>query len=123
MDLVQFQHSLEDHQTTYSTIDALVQKIQSIPNHQALKLNLELTLYVCKVVENIVGTKSKTSTIDKSNMVIQVFQTLFPDLTDEQINYLKTQISYFWSNKMIKRRGLFIKYGIYTFNFLKKKFI
>ena len=123
MDLVSFQNSLQDHQTTYSTIDALVQKIQSIPNHQALKLDLELTLYICKVVENIIGSKSSTSTIDKSNIVVSVFQAIFPDLTDDQIAYIKQQIQYFWSNKLIKRVPMLIRVGVYAFNIFKKKLL
>lgn len=121
MDLVSFQNSLSDHNTTFTTVDALVQKIQSIPNHQALKLDLELTLYVCKVVENIIGSKSTTSTIDKGKIVITVFQAIFPNLTDDEIAYIKNQIQYFWSNKMIVRRSTIIKYGIYAFNILLKK--
>lgn len=121
MDLVSFQNSLQDHNTTFSTVDQLVQKIQSIPNHQALKLDLELTLYVCKVVENVIGKKSNTSSIDKGNIVVTVFQAIFPTLTDDEIAYIKRQIQYFWSNKLIQRRGLLIKYGIFAFNILKKK--
>jgi len=122
MDLVSFENSLDDHNTTYTTVDALVQKIQSIPNHQALKLDMELTLYVCKVVEEVIGKKSKTSTVDKGTIVLSVFQAIFPRLSDEDTAYIKNQIQYFWSNKMIKRRGLLIKYGIFAFNLLKKKF-
>ena len=121
MDLVDFKNSLSDHNITYSTIADLVTKIQTIPNHQALKLDLELTLYICKVVENIIGKKTKTSTIDKSNMVIQVFRAIFPTMSPDEINYVQNQIQYFWSNKMIKRRGTLIKYGIYALNFVKKK--
>ena len=122
MDLVSFQNSLQDHNTTFTTVDALVQKIQAIPNHQALKLDLELTLYVCKVVENIIGSKSKTSSIDKGNIVVTVFQAIFPSLSDDEIAYIRKQIQYFWSNKMIVRRGLLVKCGIFAFNLLKKKF-
>ena len=122
MDLVSFQNSLDDHNTTYTTVDALVQKIQSIPNHQALKLDLELCLYVCKVIENTIGSKSPTSSIDKCNIAITVFQAIFPALTSDDIVYLKKQIQYFWSNKMITKRGLLVKMGIFAFNILKKKF-
>ena len=123
MELVSFKNSLLDHNTTFSTIDALVQKIQTIPTHQALKLDLELTLYICKVVENIIGSKSSTSTIDKSTIVINVFQAIYPDLTDDQIAYIKQQIQYFWANKLIKRVPALIRLGIFTFNLVKKKFV
>ena len=121
MDLVDFKNSLDDHNTTYTTVDAIVQKIQSIPNHQNLKLDLELTLYVCKVVENVISKKSKTSTIDKGEIVVSVFKAIFPRLTDEEIAYVKKQIQYFWSNKLIKRRSTLIKFGIFAFNIIKKK--
>ena len=121
MDLVSFQNSLEDHNTTYTTVDAIVQKIQSIPNHQALKLDLELCLYVCKVIENMIGSKSSTSTVDKSTIAVTVFKAIFPDLTDTETAYIQKQIQYFWSNKLITKRGLLIKFGIFAFNILKKK--
>ena len=72
MELVTFQNSLADHNVTYSTIQDLISKIQTIPNHQGLKLDPELTLYVCKVVENIIGPKVKTSQVDKANIAIIV---------------------------------------------------
>jgi hypothetical protein len=122
MDLVSFQNSLADHHVTYTTVSELITKIQSIPNHQDLKLDLELTLYICKVVENIIGKKSKTSTIDKLEIVIKVFQGIYPVLTPEELTYIKNQVQYFWTNKMIKRRKVVVKYGIYAFNIIKKKF-
>jgi hypothetical protein len=123
MDLVDFKNSLADHNLTHGTVQDVAAKIQTIPNHQLLKLDPELTLYVCNSVENIVGQKSSTSTIDKSNMVVTIFNSIFPGLTEDEIDYVKKQIRYFWSNSMIKRRGFFVKYGILTLNLLKKKLL
>jgi hypothetical protein len=121
MELVGFKNSLADHVTVNTTVQDIIAKVQTIPNHPTLKMDLELTLYICKVVENIVSPKVKTSTIDKSNIVVQVFQGIFPDMTDTDIEYIKKQIQYFWSNKMITRKKFIVKYGIYAYNLLKKK--
>jgi hypothetical protein len=123
MDLVTFKNSLSDHIETHGTIEQLVSKVQTLPNYAALKLDPELTLWVCKCVENIVSKKTPTSTVDKSTIVIETFKSLFPDLTPEEHEYIKKQIQYFWTNKIIKRKGFIKKIAIYGYQILKKKFI
>ena len=39
--------------------DALLIKIQKIPEMQKLKLNVELTLLVCNIIENSISKNSK----------------------------------------------------------------
>jgi len=68
----------------------ILNEIKAIPNYQDLKTSIELTLYVCKVVENLI---TKDHKIDKKQVVIDILKQAFP-LTDDEINSIGVQIEF-----------------------------
>ena len=68
-----------------------------------LKMDDELTLFVCKVVENIVKKKNK---IDKKALVLQVLEDLFL-LSDTECEIIKLSIEFLFNNGKIKKTSAF----------------
>ena len=52
-------NSLSKHFVFHDLVNVLVTKIKEIPKFEELKLNIELTLLCCNIVENSVKKKSK----------------------------------------------------------------
>jgi len=82
--------TLESHLMENVTKLNILNEIKAIPNYQDLKTSIELTLYVCKVVENLI---TKDHKIDKKQMVIDILKQAFP-LTDDEINSIGVQIEF-----------------------------
>ena len=52
METVIFKNSLETHNNVENLVIDLTTKIRAIPNVLNLKLDIELTCYICNVIEN-----------------------------------------------------------------------
>ena len=77
-------NSLKKHTLFYNLIDDIVQKIQSeIKAIDKLRLDPELTLLICNLIENSIATGNKFD-INKKQLAIQIMTQIFNLNTDEQ---------------------------------------
>ena len=58
-ELVDYENELNTHVVKNNLIDKIVEKINKIPKHRELRLNPELILLVCNIVENTITKKMK----------------------------------------------------------------
>ena len=65
---IPFVNALEKSNMYNCIRDAIIVKIQKIPQLQSLKLNVELTLLVCNIIENSINNNSKYHKIDKKTI-------------------------------------------------------
>ena len=65
---VPFVHALEKSNIYNCIRDAIIQKLQKIPEIQKLRLNPELTLLVCNIIETSISNNSKNYKIDKKTI-------------------------------------------------------
>jgi hypothetical protein len=56
---IPFVNALEKSNIYNCIRDAVILKIQKIPQLQSLRLNVELTLLVCNIIENSINNNSK----------------------------------------------------------------
>ena len=61
----------------------------------------ELTSLVCNIVENSIKNNGKNHKIDKKQLVIEILSAPF-SLNVNEIQYIKDQIDYLFSNGKIK---------------------
>ena len=54
-ELVDYKNELNTHVVKNNLIDKIVEKINKIPKHHELRLNPELILLVCNIVENTIN--------------------------------------------------------------------
>ena len=93
-----FKNQLNKHFVFHSLVAVLVKKIkEDIPKFEELKLNIELTLLCCNIVENTVTKKTK---VDKEKLVVDSLTEVFT-LTEEEQKTLKGQIDFLYDNKKI----------------------
>ena len=91
-------HSLSKHFVFHNLVDTLVKKIkEEIPKYEELKLNIELTLLCCNIVENTVKKKTK---VDKEKLVVDSL-TEVCTLTDIEQKTIKDQIEFLFTNGKI----------------------
>jgi hypothetical protein len=90
-------NSLSKHFVFHDLVNVLVTKIKEIPKFEQLKLNIELTLLCCNIVENSVKKKTK---VDKEKLVVDSLTEIFT-LTEEEQNTIKNHIEFLHSNKKI----------------------
>ena len=97
--IVPYQNSLLVHVVSNETLITLLNQLSSVPMLATLKLDIELTLHACKIIETIIAM-GRTK-IDKKIVVMMAFQTIFPNLTDDEVLLLHKQIDFLFTNNLI----------------------
>ena len=91
--------TLKNHINTNTMIDKITNEIKSYSNYNTLKLDLELTEAIIRMLHTIY--KKTTTKDEKINILITVLTNVFY-LSDEEIRILKNQIDYIYHNKTYK---------------------
>ena len=125
METVIFKNSLETHNNVENLVIDLTTKIRAIPNVLNLKLDIELTCYICNVIENEVGANNKINKkIDKLDVFVRIVTEVFNGtITEEEKKILIGQVEYLLNNNKIKLLDPFIIWGKQVFNWVKSKII
>jgi hypothetical protein len=96
-DLV-LKNSLSKHFVFHNLVETLIKKIkEEIPKFEELKLNIELTLLCCNIVENSVKKKTK---VDKEKLVVDALTDVF-SLQEPEQKTIKDQIEFLFTNGRI----------------------
>ena len=117
MNVIKFTHQLQKHNSKEIIIRDLIAKIKEIPNYDNLKMSIELTAYVCNVIEN----EFKKVKVDKKVIFLKVMSTVF-DLTDDECNTLYDQIDYLLEHGKIVKISTLAICGKAVFSFFEKRF-
>ena len=119
MEIVEFKNSLSKICKVSDIKQALITQIQSKNlNLQDLRFDLELTTYICNVIENELNAHSKE---EKIKIIVDIVSSLYL-LSDPEKSIISNQITYLIDNKKIKKVGK-VKYVYKSVtNWLTKKF-
>lgn len=120
-DLVEFKHSLSLHVKENKLIDDITELINKVPNLDKLRLDPELTIYVCNVIENII-TKHDTKTIKKNELCVKILTTIF-NLEESEVAAINKQIIFLSNNKAIKTVAVSKKFKKSMWNWVQKKLL
>ena len=120
-DIVEFKHSLSLHVKENKLIDDITELINKVPNLDKLRLDPELTIYVCNVIENII-TKHDTKTISKSELCVKILTTIF-NLEESEVAAINKQIIFLSNNKAIKTVAVSKKFKKSMWNWVQKKLL
>ena len=91
-------NSLSKHFVFHNLVQTLIKKIkEEIPKFEELKLNIELTLLCCNIVENTVKKKTK---VDKEKLVVEALTNVFT-LQETEQKTIKDQIEFLFTNGKI----------------------
>ena len=118
MDKVSFKNSLDVLKKDNKLVADLAKKIRELPEYNALKLDVELTLYVAKVIENEVINKTPE---ERKAMIIKVINQIHP-LNPAETKILESQINFLSDHKKIKKQSSFKAISKYIGSWVIKKF-
>ena len=103
MEKVSFKNSLDVFVKENKLISDLALKIRALPEYATLKLDVELTLYVAKVIENEIIKKTPE---ERKALIIKVIQQIHP-LNPAELKILEAQINFLSDHKKIKKQSSF----------------
>jgi hypothetical protein len=92
-------------------------KINEIPSSEMLKLNHDLTCYVCCLVETLISKKLE---VDKKAMALEILHDQFQLSTDE-VDQVSKQIDFLASLGVIKKIPLLKRVASSVGNFFLKR--
>lgn len=119
MDLVKFKRQLARSDLEKRLIDILQEKVKSLPSYEELRLNPELILLCCNLIENGCGKKDQ---VDKKLLCINVLDSVF-GYTNAEKKLVDDSIEFLWATKRIKRIPLIKKLIYYVIDILKRRFL
>jgi len=115
-------NNLEKHFVFNNTVASLHEKLNTIHDISKLRLDPELTLLVCNLVENTVGDNNKMK-LDKKELVVLILAKVFTDITDAEKESVKTQIEFLFNNGKIKKVKTSKKVWYYFKEWIKRRFL
>lgn len=120
MEIISFKNSLSNLSKVTEITNGLIAKLNEKGiNYQNLRFDLELTTYICNVVENEIKTSTKE---EKISIIINIINSLYV-LGEADREIIASQITYLINNKKIKKISTH-KYIYKTVgNWISKKFL
>ena len=119
MDLVKFKRQLRRSNLEKQLNDILEGKVKSLPSYEELRLNPELILLCCNLIEN--GCQRKDQ-VDKKILCINVLDNIFR-YTNAEKKRVDDTIEFLWNTKKIKKIHLVKKILYYLLEILKRRFL
>ena len=120
-DLVEFKHTLASHIEQNKIIDEITQIISQIPNFINLKMDPEVTVYVCNVIEQKIKGEHKKN-VSKLNLATLILTKVW-NLEENELDVVIKQIKFLDNNGAIKKVSSRKKYGKYITDWLVKKLL
>ena len=119
---VDIKNSLQKHTLFYNLLDEIVKKLTTeIKSIDKTKLDPELTLLVCNLLENSFTSGNKYK-IDKKQLVIQILTQNF-NLHDGEKEIIGQQVDFLFLNKKIKKVRLLKNAKNFLCELLTKKLL
>ena len=117
LDKMTVKHSAKEHVSKEQIVAWIVEKVQSLPNPDALKFNVELILYISSCIE--IACKDNSIKTDKLEIFMGVYKRLF-DLTTQDEVVLVQMLEFLHKNSLIKGKVAssvysFLKKGVVSF--------
>ena len=119
-DLIPLKNSLKNLSDLATLKQMVCCKIQSIPNFQTLKGDVELILYACNTLENY-HVDISANKIDKKLLIVNAFTELF-NLTEDEKVILTNTIQFLFDHCKIKQVEKIVVIGNKLKNWFMKKF-
>jgi len=103
-------------------MDDIINKIKNeIKSIEKLKLDPELTLLVCNLIENTIPTGNKYK-IDKKDLSLQILTNIFA-LHDGEKEIINQQIEFLYNNNKIKKVPILTNVKNFALTLLQKKLL
>ena len=118
-ELVVFKNTLAAHVKQNKIIDDVCKILSEIPDLNRMRLDPELSLYVCNIIENLIDKKDKKE-INKLDLASTIL-TKACNLEENELNVVVKQIKFFDNNGRIKKASTTKKITKSAWEWFKRK--
>ena len=118
-ELVVFKNTLAAHVKQNKIIDDVCKILSEIPDLNRMRLDPELSLYVCNIIENLIDKKDKKE-ICKLDLASTIL-TKACNLEENELNVVIKQIKFFDNNGRIKKASTSKKISKTAWEWFKRK--
>ena len=118
-ELVVFKNTLAAHVKQNKIIDDVCKILSEIPDLSRMRLDPELSLYVCNIIENLIDKKDKKE-ICKLDLASTIL-TKACNLEENELNVIVKQIKFFDNNGRIKKASTTKKITKSAWEWFKRK--
>jgi hypothetical protein len=118
-ELVVFKNTLAAHVKQNKIIDDVCKILTEIPDLNRMRLDPELSLYVCNIIENLIDKKDKKE-ICKLDLASTIL-TKACNLEENELNVVVKQIKFFDNNGRIKKASTTKKISKSAWEWFKRK--
>ena len=118
--LIPLKNSLKNINDLATLKQMVICKVQSLPNYQTLKNDVELILYAYNTLENC-HVDLKASKINKRQLIVSIFGELF-NLNDEEKLTVSNTVQFLFDHSKIKQVKQIYVVGNALKNWIIKKF-
>jgi len=118
-ELVPFKNTLAAHIKQNQIIDDVCKIIAEIPDLNKMRLDPELTVYVCNIIENLIDKKDKKE-ISKINLASMIL-TKACNLEENELDAVIKQIKFLDNNGRIKKASAVKKISKSAWEWFKRK--
>ena len=119
MDQIKLNDKLKHLEKIAEISKVIIAKITAMPDLPDLKLDLDIILYICTIIENEIK-QNQVKSIDKKSLVVSILSKIHPH-TAIELSLLNKQIEFLHSNKLINKITKLEKTGSQIFNWALKK--
>lgn len=106
LEFISITPTLKNHIVENKIIEIVIEKIRSIPQFEKLQRNMDLVLFICDIIENLVFENHLKSKHRPKGYKLQIAQTVFERLNWNQPqdkDFLVNAISFLHSSGRIKK--------------------
>ena len=116
LDNVEISPALHSHIVVNKIVEEIVKKVQQMPHYENLARNIDLVLYICNLIEELVYSNNVKNQEKgfKRDLALRIFE-LIKFNKQEDRDFLLNSIEFLWTSgrirkiKAIKRFGHFLK--------------
>lgn len=100
--------------------EAVIKRIQSFPNYQQYKNDVEFLLLVCNMLEHLVNKGEK---ISKKEILVEIYKQAFTTVSPDEQKAIEQNVEFLWNNKKIKKVSYYKLFKTAIWEWVKKKFL
>jgi hypothetical protein len=92
--------SLKSHVIKTQIVEVVAQHLtKTVPKLLGLRLDNELLKVVCSCIETLVD--SRKTGLDKKELVLLIWTSLYPDISEQELKFVDIAIDFLCSNKLV----------------------
>ena len=119
--LIPLQNKLKMKKKFKDIVELIINDVKTnIVEFEDHKLDVEMILRICNIVEYLVKKKYK---VDKKQVVLHVFELLFPDITNDNLDFVSNTIDFLFQHDQIKQVKMISKFALGCGDLITRKFL